>query len=353
MDCEVRLGSVFASLLVSLKTDIPQGMAICNNEYRKNGAVGESCTRCGNCRGWTIAEREYGSLANEYAFVSGQALVQFDINDTNSLSKKETLPLESCGDYLDLMFGYAGYSYNTISSTEDKSSIFTAMKESIDQGKPVLLECQIDNVWVIVTGYDDNMDIYGLDGLQWYDRMKPAPDDYEGNLFHSSNWYEAMKRVVIVGDKVTPTTTLRDVTAKNALIMKQTFDADYYNKASDYILDDTNFMDDIDNLRKQAKLINGFIGVPIGCRSIVSWFAFDMLEKDCEDSLRKMLDRVASCCCDIHEICWVLRHAVEGEGVNRLADPLYRKMIADVVKLVGYKDFHVYESLRDYAKSHK
>lgn len=74
LDCEVRLGSVMASLLMSLRRDVPDGMAICTTEHRKKGKVGEPCFRCGG-RGRAAAEKLYFSLANEYAFVSGQALL--------------------------------------------------------------------------------------------------------------------------------------------------------------------------------------------------------------------------------------------------------------------------------------
>lgn len=40
LDCEVRLGSVMASLLMSLRRDVPDGMAICTNEHHKKGQGG-------------------------------------------------------------------------------------------------------------------------------------------------------------------------------------------------------------------------------------------------------------------------------------------------------------------------
>lgn len=69
-----------------------------------------------------------------------------------------------------------------------------------------------------------------------------------------------------------------------------------------------------------------------------------------------MFDWVASCCCDIHNICWV---AWRGIGLfepqperfhTKLAGPLYRKMLAGVVEQVGIKDRQIYESLSRYAK---
>ena len=165
--------------------------------------------------------------------------------------------------------------------------------------------------------------------------------------------------MVIVEGKCPPTVSMDDVLARNTLLMKRIFDGDFYGRAADYIRDDANYRDEGDNLRLQAKLIDDFIGVPIGGRSIVSWFLFDQLDRDCEQKYRSMFGRIAGCCCDIHEICWVAWRGVgcyEAQPERfwaKLADPLYRKMLAEVVSLVGYKDRHVYEALRDYVGGDK
>jgi hypothetical protein len=102
-------------------------------------------------------------------------------------------------------------------------------------------------------------------------------------------------------------------------------------------------------------LVNDFIGVPIGGRSIVSWFLFGQLAHGCDAGRRGMFERIAGCCCDIHEICWVAWRGVGAyepqpeRFAAKLTDPLYRKMLVGVVRLVGYKDRQIYESLRDYA----
>jgi hypothetical protein len=196
------------------------------------------------------------------------------------------------------------------------------------------------------------MALCGYDGLHWYARMRPAPDRYDSALFHSTKRFDARNRVVLIGERVAPTKTIDDVIARNALVMKRTLESDYYRAACDYIRDDSNFADDAEHLGRQAKLIHSFVGVPAGCRSIVSWYAFVRLETDARRSgkLRAMRERVASCSCDIHEMCWVVWHALDGEGVARLADPPNRKMMADVVALIGYKDRHICESLTEYTK---
>lgn len=359
IDCEVRLGSLFAALLTSLATDVPDGMAICDNTFRKTGAVGEPCTRCGNCRGWTLADRYYFRLASEYGFVTGQALLQFDMSGSDPESRDELQMLGRCGDYLAFTFGYAGYRYRTLDAAADRAAVFAEIRRSIDAGVPVLMQYGTDHLWLLVTGYGDGMTIYGYDGggyADYYKKMEPAPDCYEGKRFRSTNWADAMRQVVIVERKCTPTVSMDDVVARNASLMKPIFGSDYYGRAADYIRDEGNYRDEGGNLRTQANLIDDFIGVPIGGRSIVSWFLFDQLERNCEVRYRDTFARVAGCCCDIHEISWVAwrgvgRYEAEPERFHqKLTDPLYRKMLAGVVKLVGYKDWHVYEGLRDYAK---
>ncbi len=359
IDCEVRLGSVCAALLVSQRADIPAGMAICHNRHRRNGAVGEPCTRCGNCRGWTLREKEYFALANEYAFVTGQALLQFDMTESDPALRNEMQMLEKCGDYIDFIFRYAGYAYASLGAGTPQDTLFAAIKDSIDRGMPVLMQYEANELWLLVTGYDDEMLLYGYDGggyADYYAKMQPAPDRYDGKLFCAGNWYKAMKRVVVVGDKCVPTVTLDEVIARNAAFMKPIFADDYYEKAAKHIMHDDNYRDEGENLRRQAQQINDFIGVPIGGRSIVSWFLFHQLDHACDVKYREMFGRIAGCCCDIHEICWVAWRAVGAyerapeRFISKLADPLYRKMLAGVVRLVGYKDHHIYESLRDFAQ---
>ena len=357
LDCEVRLGSVMASLLTSQARDRSDEPATGRNQF--GGHVGKPCTRCGKCRGWTIRERCYPGLTNEYAFVSGQALLQFDMSGTDPESRDELRMLTREGDYLDFMLGYAGYAYRTVEAAAGKEAVFAAVRDSIDRGMPVLLQYTADQLWLLVTGYDDARALYGYDGgsyADYYQRMTPAPDRYEGKLFQATNWHEAMARAVIVGQQCPPRVSLDDAIARNAALMKRIFDNDYYGRAATYILDDDNYRDEGDNLRRQAKLIDDFIGVPINGRSIVSWFPIDQLDNNGRDKCRKVLECVRDTCCDIHEICWVAwrgigRYEPQPERFHaKLTDPLYRKMLAGVVLLVGMKDRHVYEALRNYAK---
>jgi len=269
-------------------------------------------------------------------------------------SRDELQVLARDGDYLDFMFGYAGYQYQTLEAAAGKPMVFEAIRESIDRGAPVLLQYKADQLWLVVTGSDDTMGLFGYDGgayADYYQKMTPAPHRYEGKLFHAVDWHEATERAVIVGAKRAPHVTIDDVIARNAALMKPIFDDDYYGRAAEFILEDDNYRDEGDNLRTQAELIDGFIGGPIGGRSIVSWFLFDWLERNPEGRQRELFARLAGCCCDIHEICWVA-----WRGVGRfertperyhakLADPLYRKMLAGVVRLVGLKDGHVYDGL--------
>lgn len=378
IDCEMRFGSVMAALLTSQDRSIPDGMEICTSPHRNTGAAGDPCTHCGNCRGWSIADRHYVRLSNTYDFISGDALLQFDMADMNVKSPDELQMLmrgggtdylfghtgyqqllSRGGDYLDYQFGYAGYQYRTIDASAGKDVVFTAIRESIDHGVPVLLQYQADHLWLLVTGYDDDtMALYGYDGgnsAAYYQKMTPAPDAYEDKVFHATNWHAAMQRAVIVGEQCAPWITLDDVLMRNTALMQPIFDDDYYGRAAQYILNDEHFRDEGENLRIQAKLIGEFIDFPINGRSIASWFLFDQLGKGCAEKHRAVFEWVADCCCRIHEICWV---AWRGVGYferqperfwQKLADPLYRKMLAGVVSLVGMEDRRVYEGLRDYA----
>ena len=352
LDCEVRLGSIMASLLTSQKRDLSDEPALCQSS-------GEPCLRCGKCRGWTLREQYYWGLTNEYAFVSGQPLLQFDMSGQDAESRDEMQMLAREGDCLDFMLGYAGYEYRTVEAAAGKEAVFAAVRDSLDRGMPVLLQYKVDELWLLVTGYDDTGALYGYEGGSYEgycQRMTPAPDRYGGKLFQTTNWHEAMARAVIVGDKCPPRVSLDDAIARNAALMEPIFEHDYYGRAAQYILDEGNYRDEGDNLRRQAKLIDDFIGGPIIGRSIVSWFPFDQLDNNGGDKCRKTLERVRDWCCDIHEICWVAwrgigRYEPQPERFHaKLTDPLYRKMLAGVVLLIGMVDRHVYEALRAYAE---
>ena len=360
IDCQGILGGIFASLLMGMRDDVPDGTAPCYNDHRRDGKrPGELCTMCGNCGGKTLKGNMWFDLANEYAFVCGDVLLQFDMSKgVNRPWKDKPEMLAPYGDLIAHMFGYAGYTYRTYEPNAGKSDVFTAIAASIDAGIPVILRYEPAYMYLLITGYDDaNMALYGHDGTGSCGFMQPAPDSHEGALFCASNWYESMGAAYIPGGKCAPSVTFEDVIARNRAIMRPFFEEGYYDRAVDYITDDANFKDEGGNLAVQAALINSFVDFPIGGRSAVSWYLFKRLADGCSE-YREQFDRMSGACCDLHEISWV---AWRGAGmfeenapeiVKRLADPIYRKMLAGVVRLIGYKDRHIYEALCDMEKRH-
>jgi len=359
LDCEVRLGSVFASLLTFLKKDIPDEMLPCDNPGRTTGKPGDPCTNCGKCReekhGKCRMEnsrkrRVYADLANEYAFVSGQSLLQFDM-PTGVFLSKIGMPLPDVfDDTVDFMLRYAGYNFSG-ADMADKARCHRQISASIDRGVPVLMQYKKNSLWLLVTGYGDNMELYGYDGARMapHEKMEPPPDSYQNDLFRASNWHENAKRVVILGEKCAPAAALADAVARNERNMRPIFEQNYYQTAADYIRDGNNFKKGM-NLRRQAMRISGFIGVPINGRSITAWFS-ETLADSGEARTRECFGALAHLCSEMHDICWVAWHAVgtykrrPGRYFRLLADPVYRDMLAAVVEQVGKKDREIYECL--------
>jgi len=359
LDCEVRLGSVFASLLTVLKKDIPDEMLPCNNPDRTTGKPGDLCTNCGKCRmekhGKCRMENSrkravYGDFANEYAFVSGQSLLQFDL-PTGVFLSKIGMPLPDIfDDTVDFMLRYAGYQFSDVNLT-DKARAHCQISASIDRGVPVLMQYKKNSLWLLVTGYGDNLELYGYDGARMapHEKMDPPPDSYQNDLFCASNWHENARRVVILGEKCEPTATLADAIARNVRIMRPIFEKNYYQTAADYIRDGRHFKK-VANLRGQAERISGFIGVPINGRSITAWFS-ETLADSGNPKVKECFSALAHLCSEMHDICWVAWHAVgtykrrPGRYIRLLADPVYRDMLASVVEQVGKKDREIYECL--------
>lgn len=367
IDCQGILGAIFASLIAS-QTNLPEGMAKCYNDFRKTGNKGDLCTLCGNCPGHTLKEKIHTNFANEYAFVCGEVLTQFDMTERNKHWKEKVDIVSLYGDPVDFLMGYSGYTYKSYNKTEEKEFIFNEIKKSINQGIPVIFRYEPIYMYVLITGYnDENMSLYGYDGTWDCSFMQPAPDSYENRLFCASNWYESMECMFILGERCEPSVTLDNVIARNVQIMKPAFEEKYYDKAVEYILNDDNFKDENNNLATQAQLISSFIDYSIGGRSAVSWYMFLCLgygadylyyppDSECDEKYKKAFDRIAGCCCDLHEISWVAwrgvgTHEEKGnEIIRRLADPFYRKMLAGLIRLIGMKDKQIYETLCELSK---
>ena len=359
LDCELRLGSVFASLLTYLQKDIPDEMLPCNNPGRTTGKPGDPCTDCGKCRmekhgkcrmANSRKRAVYADFANEYAFVSGQSLLQFDLPTGHFLSKIGMPLPDVFDDTVDFMLRYAGYRYSD-ADLADRARAHRQISASIDRGVPVLMQYRRNSLWLLVTGYGGNLELYGYDGARMapHEKMDPPPDSYQKELFCASNWHENAKRVVILGEKCEPTATLADAIARNERIMRPIFEQNYYQAAADYIRDDKNFKGRV-KLRRQAERISGFIGVPINARSVTAWFSETLMNSG-DAKTRECFGALAHLCSEMHDICWVAWHAVgtykrkPRRYIRLLADPVYRDMLAAVVERVGSKDREIYECL--------
>lgn len=349
--CEVHMGSIFATLLTCIEKDIPVGMAAC-----------EPCINCGgNCTGWTAREKAWHKIANEYGFVSGQSLLLFDMTKKDIIIGDEfnnSNIIEDSEETVNFLLNYAGYNFITLGTKKEKVFIFEEIRKSIDKGVPILMRCKVKDLWLVVIGYDDNMSLYGCGGESYtseHDVAELKLEKYEDKTFHISNWYESFSSMIIIGDKCKPTATLDDAVSRNKKIMKNILDSQYYNKAIDYILSDENYKDEKDNLSVQAQLIMDFIGVPITGRSITGWFMSQTYKLPNYDEKIKRDCGLTPCFCgEMHEICWAIWRGVgafEGnraEFIKRLTDPLYRKILADVIGLARDKDKLIYGDICDY-----
>jgi len=361
-DCQGVLAVLFASLVTTLDRDIPEGMAPCGEDGRKTGKPGEPCTHCGGCRTGpkTLRKEAVGAYAGEYSFVSGEVFLLMDlapVGKSNDVfadqyffryysDKLDLLDLRTqMDDHIGFLFGYAGYAYESMKKGEGKEAIYSRVKASIEAGVPVIMKFapQISNAYALITGYDDGgMALYACDGTNDGSYLRAG---------WTADWYERLDRAYIPGEKCGPTATIEDAFARGAMIMKPIFEGGIYKKAIEYVKDNKNYRKSRGNLAFQARLIHHFIEVPICGRSAACWFSGGACER--YEKYRKEFGQIAVWGSEFHNQCWVVWRAAgkytdhKAAKIRRLADPYYRRVIAEVLEICETSDRWIYNALCD------
>jgi hypothetical protein len=310
--------------------------------------------------------KKHNELYNLYNAVTGFSFLQVDLS--NNIHMQEGWEhtsyklLRKIDYYVKTPMDFAGYDFEEIDMSDQRENVFAKIKASLDKDIPVSMILDIDvgsyefYQWVLVTGYDDDHVLYGLDGSQGYwGKSFAEPAGYDENgLFIMPDWYEKKGLAFILGEKKAPTVTLQDVFKRAIKIMESMKEKKYYSNSVDFMMNDANFENLSDeDLLKMRDRIAAWIGQPIDQRAMLG-YAMNPLIMEKEASREVIaLNEVHRLCWTMHDVLWIAWRAIgEYMGDNKLdwarglKNKTIRRVIADCIAFVRDHDEYLLEELK-------
>ena len=355
--CEtVRFTACFVSMLMRAEGMTDQDCDFFCGKQKGN------CIRCGQCPDISPIHKKHEELYHLYTAVTGFGFMQIDLSNDDHMKEdwNQTcnVLLREFDWYIGFTMDYAGYDFEELIFPQDnKDLVLNKIKTSIDQNIPVLALFGTKYQWVLVTGYDDDGILYGLDGSQGYwGKPNPEPAGYDENgLFIMPDWYEKGGHAFILGAKKEPAVTLQDVFRRGIRILESMKEKQFFRNSVAFMLDDENFNDlDDDGLLKMRDRISGWIGQPIDQRAMLG-YAMDPLREGKEpDKEIVAFNAVNSLCWTSHDVLWIAWRAIgeymDGdklEWAKGLKNKTIRRMIADCFQMVCDHDEYMLEDLKE------
>ena len=359
--CEtVRFTACFVSMLMRA-----EGIMDKNCDFFCESQKGD-CIRCGQCEDLVPLNKKHEELYNLYNAVTGFGFLQVDLsNDTHMKEGWEHTSyklLREIDYYVKPPMDFAGYDFEEINLPDKKENVFPKIKASIDKDIPVLMIIDIElescefYQWVLITGYDDDRVLYGLDGSRGYwgkSLAKPAGYD-ENGLFIMPDWHEKKGHLFILGEKKNPAITIQDAFKRGIKIMESMKEKKYYSNTVDFMLNDANFdnLSDADLLKTRDR-ISTWIGQPIDQRAMLG-SAMNPLRAGKEpDKEIVAFNEVNRLCWTMHDALWIAWRAIgEYMGGDKidwakgLKNKTIRRALADCFAFVRDHDEYMLEELR-------
>ena len=149
-------------------------------------------------------ERKHEQLYQRYNLAAGDSFLQIDLSNDGHMACSWELTsqklLQEFDYYIEVVIDFAGYEFDKLEGGQE--SAFEKIKASIDRKIPVLMQLKKECQWVLVTCYDDEGTLYGLDGSQGYWGASPAePSGYEGELFVLPDWSDKLAHAFVLGKR--------------------------------------------------------------------------------------------------------------------------------------------------------
>lgn len=356
-DCEtVRFTACFVSMLMRA-----EGITDKDCDFFCDKQKGD-CIRCGQCCDLEPLNRKHNELYNLYIAVSGFGFLQIDLSNDNHMkddwNQTCNVMLREFDWYIGFTMDYAGYECEELIFPHDtKDVVFGKIKSSIDKDIPILALFGKKYQWVLVTGYDDNGALYGLDGSQGYwGKPDPQPAGYDENgIFIMPDWYEKAGHAFILGKKKEPTVTIENVFKRGIKIMESMKEKKFYSNSVNFMLNDANF-DNLsdDELLKMRDRISQWIGQPIDQRAMLG-YAMNPLRTGKEPNKEIIaFNAVHRLCWTSHDVLWIAWRGIgeymggdKLEWSRELKSKTIRRMIADCFKFVSDHDDYMLDVLRE------
>ncbi len=321
-----------------------------------------NCIKCGKCSNFVSINRKHEELYNLYTTVTGFGFLQIDLSDDKHMSENWNqtcdVLLREFDWYIGFTMDYAGYDYEElVFPNNNKEIVFNKIKSSIDKNIPVLALFGRTYGWVLVTGYDDDYVLYGLDGSQGYwGKPYTEPKGYDENgLFIMPDWYEKCGHAFILGDKKTPTVTIHDVFKRGIEIMESMKIKNYFRNSVEFMRNDSNFENLTDEeLVKMRNRISTWIGQPIDQRAMLGYTINSL---NIMSELNKEIpsfNRIHELCCRTHDVLWIpwkgIGEFMDGdrlEWARGLKNKIIRNMIADCFEMICNNDDMILDNLKE------
>ncbi|MCL2063581.1 MAG: hypothetical protein FWG98_04325 [Candidatus Cloacimonetes bacterium] len=324
-----------------------------------------NCVRCGQCKDLVPINKKHEELYNLYTAVTGFGFLQIDLSNDNHMrndwNQTCNVMLREFDWYIGFAFDYAGYDFEELMPFYDtghnKEMVIRKIKNSIDNNIPILALFAKTYQWVLVTGYDDNGVLYGLDGSQgyWGKTSELEPSGYDENgLFILPDWHEKLTHAFVITGKKDITVTIQDIFRRGIKIMESMKKKKYYSNTVDFMLNDANF----DNLTDDELLIirdriSMWIGQPIDQRAMLG-SAMNPLRVGKEPSKEVLaFNAVNRLCWTIHDVLWIAWRGIgeymDGDRLDwarGLKNKTIRQMIADCFAFVRDHDEYILEELK-------
>lgn len=306
--------------------------------------------------------KKHEALYNFYNAVAGFAFLQIDLSNDghmeDSWNQTCNVMLRAFDWYIGFTMDYAGYDFEELIFPHDpKETVFNRIKASIDREIPVLALFGRKYQWVLVTGYDDDGALYGLDGSQGYwGKPVPEPAGYdEKGLFIMPDWYEKAGHAFVLGAKKAPSITLEDVMRRGIRIMESMQEKQYYRHAVDYMLDDERFENLTDaQLLAMRDRIAAWIGQPIDQRAMLGDAMTPLRMGEHPAKALAAFNAVHRLCWTSHDVLWIawrgLGQYMGGEKrdwASGLKNKTIRRMIADCFQMVCDHDGYMLDALKE------
>jgi hypothetical protein len=227
------------------------------------------CIECGDCSRTTL-QKHRNRLYHDAQTFTGVSLGWVWPEDD---SEYQTMPgwfrnWRWPDSFFAIIFGYAGLSWKRLPAGTGKDAVCSAVRASVDAGIPILMKLGFGPDWHVVSGYDENGTLYGLDSHKHFDHtMRPTRDVVaaqgytDDGLFILNDWFTHFQDAIIITGRADQTVSYREILGR----VIQALEHPAHGRLANEL---TARLDAVtpDNAWKTAQWLLSIVGFPIEAR---------------------------------------------------------------------------------------